>query len=739
MVILTGARLDTPILVLNMSKSAENILRIISPLFVVGLGIALYSGALKAPFTDDDVLVALESPQAYDSSNALRYLFHDLDWVVPENLDQASNSSEKPSRFGLYRPLLITSIIIDTFLWHHDPFGWRLTNLILFLTSALLVLGLSIRFLGSRIGGLTAALLFVAHPIHIEAVVSLLGGRAELLAFICLAAAWWLFLGGDKRSGARRWAGDIGSACLFMLGLWSKENAIVLPGILFLAGWSIRGQSFRTLIIRLVPHILVFGVYMAIRLSVVGRVAANDWSLAFGDASFVQIFLTMMTVMAMYLRLAILPYPILHPDCYRNMPATVSLPEGVFCAVLVLGLIGAAGWLLILSRKRGRPLFWAFSLLLFYGCLVPVSQIVPFRVIMATRFLYLPSLALCLLAGHLAMRVYEHRRWILAAAGVPLLAAYSLGTLVTIPDCIDLDRMYSMVIKCDPGSPSPYNNLGTYRLRKGKPAEALPFFRKALTLDPGYSQALYNLAYTLSLMKRNNEAETAYHETLAVDPSHDRAWNNLGILLQVKGNIAGASECFERAIDADPRQPAAFVNLGSLEQRQGDFTRAEKHFRLALKIAPRLTEARFNLGRLLEQTGRGGEAERQYLKIINNRPDYAMAHNNLANIIKERGLIGPALEHYLAAIEADPNCLAAHYNLGKLLLSTRKPQEAEKHFEIVTARQPGNLDAWLGLAYARLDQGKIVRAREAAAKAAGLAPAEARVKSLLDKFPRPGP
>jgi tetratricopeptide (TPR) repeat protein len=720
-----------------MSDSTDRILRYASPLLVVVVGAVLFGGTLSAPFTGDDVLVALESPQAYDPSNALKYIFHDLDWMTPEDLDGVSDPEDEPSRFGLYRPLLITTFIIDTLLWHQEPFGWRLTNLILHLIAGLLVLGLATHFLGSRIGGLAAALLFVAHPIHVEAVASLLSGRAEMLVFISLTASWWLFLAGDKKSGARRWAFDIGSALLFLLGLWSKENAIVLPGILALAGWSMRGQSIRTLIVRLIPHMVIFGIYLAIRLSVIGRVAANDWSIVFGDASTGQIILTMMTVMALYIRLLFLPWPLLHPECYETMPSTVTVLEGVLSTILVLGLIGVSIWLLIRSRKRGRSYFWAFGLLFFYGCLVPVSHIVPFRVVMGARFLYLPSLALCLLGGFLLVRAFAYRRWLPLAAGAPVLGVYTLIVLVSNPVWVDPDRLYGMVAECNPHSPSPYNNLGTHRLRQGKPAEALPYFKKAAALGPQYARARYNLAYSLHLLGRTREAEAAYLETLKVESDHGLALNNLGILAHARGDRAGARNYFELAVRADPRHPAPIVNLGNLEQQEGNLSGAEKRFRLALKIAPRLTDARFNLGRLLEQTQRVDEAEQQYQKILEYRPNHAMANNNLANILKDRGKPEEAESHYRTALRSDPKCAPAHQNLATLLLSQDKAEKALEHYQTALRLKPNDVDVLLGLGYTYLRLKQLPLALQAAQDAVKAAPTDPRVQKLLQLTVQP--
>ena len=712
-----------------MTYSANRILRFLSPLLVIGLGIALYAGTLNAPFTGDDVLITIEAPHAYQPEIALKFFFHDLDWIVPEDLEGLSG--QQSSRYGLYRPMWIITVVFDTFLWHQEPFGWRLTSLILHLLAALAVLGLATKLLGSRIAGLAAALLFVAHPIHVETLANLTGGRAEILACLFVVLAWRLFLRGDGRSKRSRWAGDIGSAGLFLLGLWSKENAVVLPALLFMTGWALRGQTFKTLLVRLTPHVTVFFAYMILRVLVVGGVTADTWSNLFGDSSAPRIFLTVMAILARYLRLILLPYPFRHPECYDNLPSTVSVAEGVLSAVLVLGLVGFAVWRLVRGRKHASTPFWAFGLLGFFVCLIPVSHIVPFKVVMAARFLYLPSVALCLLCGYLTVRAHAHRQWLPIAAGLPVLAAFVIMTCSYNPEWVDPNRLYRMVTKCNPRSPAPYNNMGTHRLRQGKVKEALPFFKKAVELDPGYARARYNLAYSLHLMGRLKEAEAAYLEALAVSPNHSRTLNNLGILVHARGDLTSARSYFERALRADPRYPATIVNLGNLEQQLGNFNQAEKHFRTALQIAPRLAEARFNLGRLLEQTGRAEAAEREYREILVIDPDHSMAHNNLGNILKDNRKPEEAESHYQAALRADPGCAPAHQNLATLLLSRGDAARAAKHYQIAHRLRPNDAEILLGLGFALLQQGEPSLASQAAQAAARIAPEDPRVRNLL--------
>jgi len=668
-----------------MAEKPDQVLRFASPLVVIAVGFALFAGSLRSPFTSDDVLVVFEAPQIYNIANLPRAIFFDLDRPIPEEFRQLQN---QPSRIGLYRPVLQMTFVLNALIFGDQPFGWRLTSLLLHLVASLLLLGLARSLLGSRTGALAAAVFFVAHPVHTEAVAMLVGGRSDLLACVFVLAAWWVFLSGDQRTGWRRWASDSGSALLFLLGLWSKENAVVLPGILLLSGWALRGQTIKSLLIRLIPFAVVFISYVSIRLFVIGRVAPISWSFAFGDLSAVQIFLSVMTILIRYIGLVFWPYPLQHQACYHNIDPSVLVPVGGFCALIVLVLVGISVRKIVSGRRNGQPSFWAFGLILFFLCLVPVSHLVPFWVLMAERFVYIPSLAFCLVAGYLAVRAYSVRRWLPAAAVAVVLAAYTPVTISRNSDWADLDRLWGQVAECNPDSPAPYSLMGTARMRAGKPAEAIKFFEKAVAVAPRNPSPLYNLGLAYHRFGNTKKAEEIYRRVIGLEPRHSQALNNLGILLESRGELKGALQCFKRAVEADPSHPAHLVNLGNLLQRGGQTKEAEKLFRAAARMAPRMAEPRFNLARLLEQTGRGREAERFYRGIIKSHPRHAMAHNNLANLLKDRGQLADSERLYRRALDIDPECIPAHLNLAWMLLKLGRTSEARTLAENAAKIEP---------------------------------------------------
>jgi len=174
---------------------------------------------------------------------------------------------------GIYRPFTIFSLSVDYAIWKRWAPGFRLTNLVLHAINGFLLfllcrsLFLDRRALsdprsqplmaGEAIVPLAAMLIYLVHPVHTEAVTSIVG-RSDLFAAGFLMTAWLLF-----RRGKTLWP-----AILFFLALLSKENAIVLPAILLLDAWLSKCDfSWK----RFSAIAAVAPVYLALRFSVLGR------------------------------------------------------------------------------------------------------------------------------------------------------------------------------------------------------------------------------------------------------------------------------------------------------------------------------------------------------------------------------------------------------------------------------------------------------------------------------------
>jgi hypothetical protein len=134
-------------------------------------GICVFLNSLHGELIFDDVH-AVERNQDVLGGNHLSQLFVNDFWGEP----MASNSSHKS-----YRPVTVLTFRANYMVHGLDPFGYHVLNVVLHALVSGLAVPFYVRILhGDSSVAATAALLFAVHPVHCEAVASVVG-RAELL------------------------------------------------------------------------------------------------------------------------------------------------------------------------------------------------------------------------------------------------------------------------------------------------------------------------------------------------------------------------------------------------------------------------------------------------------------------------------------------------------------------------------------------------------------------------------
>ena len=141
---------------------------------------------------------------------------------------------------ALYRPVTKLSFAIDWAVSDGAPWYFHAMNVLLHTVTTCAVFYLALRWLGV-FGAAVGTAIFAVHPVHVEAVASVVG-RAEILVglFAVIAALLYRWDGilasYDDRSW-RRYLATGGTMIALVLGFGSKENALVIPGLLLLVDW----------------------------------------------------------------------------------------------------------------------------------------------------------------------------------------------------------------------------------------------------------------------------------------------------------------------------------------------------------------------------------------------------------------------------------------------------------------------------------------------------------------------
>jgi len=353
-------------------------------LAVIACTLVPYLPALWNGFAMDDLYIIVWNPLVHSVQGAWR----------------AFGRPYWPPDLGgqMYRPLPVATFAVDWTIAHGHPVWFHAMNLLWHAGVAVIVTRFALRSpspdgrggQGVRSGALAAGLVFAVHPVHVEAVANVIG-LAELMAAagVCLAVHAAVVRQDVLLSGAA-----------LVLGLLSKENAVVAPALI---GWAwILGLPSRPTSRRMLAFaaswVVIAGAYLAVR-SVVLHPYARLHAIApvFLGESALAGRLTAIAALGDVLRLLLVPLTLRVDYSPAERTIVRSLLDGRF----LIGLACLALWagLLVLAWRRQRRLE-AYGLGWIAIAFVPVSNLLfSSGVLLAERTLYLPSVGLALAAG----------------------------------------------------------------------------------------------------------------------------------------------------------------------------------------------------------------------------------------------------------------------------------------------------------------------------------------------------
>jgi tetratricopeptide (TPR) repeat protein len=131
---------------------------------------------------------------------------------------------------------------------------------------------------------------------------------------------------------------------------------------------------------------------------------------------------------------------------------------------------------------------------------------------------------------------------------------------------------------------------------------ALAAFNQALSDDPEFAEAHYNLGRLLWKLGKANEAAAQYKSALAYRPGYPEALNELGEVYLALGQTDQAGQLFRTAVMTRFAFAPAHLSLGRALNKQGRRDEAEEQFQETILLAPQNAAAHIELGLAFAQT-----------------------------------------------------------------------------------------------------------------------------------------
>ncbi len=667
----------------------------LAALAVLALSIGVYANALRGGFVNwDDPKLILDN--TYVRGITLDNLRHI--WTHP--IKEA------------YLPLRATSYALDYTLWGgYDAFGFHLTNLLLHAAVALLVFWVAWRLTRSLAGALAAGAFFAVHPVHTEAV-AWASARKDVLSTVLFMLSYALYVVYAQGGRRRLWLVAVSLAAFVLAGL-AKAMVVTLPVLVVLTDWVWGERLSKGRWKRLVP---VWAAYFAAA-GLLGAVAVVFASKAqaivpyhFGSAARTAFFMTWAALF--YLKTLVWPDFLSARYAYGDT-ASFGVPEIIVRLSPGLLALAVGASLLIYFRARGarsaaRPLWLktiGLGLVWFFVSLLPVMNIISINILVADRYVYLPSVGFALAVGGAFAGAWQRAagggrartiRALMVVVSLAALAALSWRTWERNRVWHDSLSLWTSVTREFPES------LEARLLLAGAYAEAEP---------PQYDEALAETNAAESIAPTSGEvnlvrgriyarmgerdkaqAEYAMARTLGVKDAGEDYELQLerAASLEAEGDLPGAIDATREAISRDPSRPEGYNNLGHLFERSGDAQQAFDAYRGAVRADPRFAQGWYNMGLLAARNGDTAWAREYYNRSLAIDGESAEALANLAALDLREGDAAAAKPLLEKAVRLKPDLLQARVSLAVAYSMEGDAQAARRQLEAATRIDPGN-------------------------------------------------
>jgi hypothetical protein len=470
---------------------------------ILGLVLIATGRSLGNGFAFDDIPIILENAQVHAGS---------APWVY------ALQSYWPPATLGdAYRPWTVWWFSLQWLAGGGAPWVFHLTSLLLTAAVALLVFLLA-RELMPLPGAAAAAALFAVHPAPVEATGNVVG-QGELWMALFVVAGGLLYLRSRRRGilGGRH---RVALGLLLVLAAASKEQGIVLPGLLVAAEWLAvprrPGESRIRILWPTLAFLAVVAVgFLAGRYAVLGDLGGGPPAAGLEGLDAAGRTAVMLPMVLDWGRLLLWPARLLaqySPPAYGSPP---DLTAAVLGGTALLGA-AVAGWAL-----RDRAPIVAFGLAWVAVSLLPVSNIpFPTGVLIAERTLFLPSAGLALSAGAVFVAAMG-RRNASGFAAAALLLLTGLGAARSFSRQAvwrDNPTLLTQTVIDEPRSYRAFFGAGRDLARRGRPDDAAAMYARAAALWSGDHRVFEEWGQVLRTQGRCADAIPILERGVRVDP-----------------------------------------------------------------------------------------------------------------------------------------------------------------------------------------------------------------------------
>jgi hypothetical protein len=537
---------------------------------------------------------------------------------------------------GRYRPLSLVTFALEHQFFGLNPKVSHGLNILLYALTGLLIYRIfTLLYYRPLVGRMLwlfgvpfwAALIFMVHPLHVEAVANI-KGRDELMSLLGSLTALYFSLRHIHTQKSRYL---LYMALVLFLACLSKENAVTWVVIIPAALWVFVSINAKQVIRVAIWLLLPVMAYLLIRYQVIGYFLDSGTEITnlmnnpFAEMSGRQKYATIFYTLWVYLKLLFFPYPLTH-DYYPYHIPILDWNNGMvlFSFLLHIGLL-LASIVGILKKRR-----WSFPIFYYLITLSIVSNLF-FTVgtFMNERFVYASSLGYSLLLGQAWVHQIEKKnRMGLALLAFLVVGIYGFLSFNRLPAWKDTLSLNMAAIE-----------VSTQSARANLFAGTALYNEKALKMERGEEKKAVLL-----------EARNYLLKSLAIHPSYQDALSMLGgvagAIYDIDRQVEPLLEDFSKVLENRPMDPYVYSFLEYLNRSLGPakvlqdfyfakgytFFQTEKYnsnaamkmIQLGLSVNPNNAELLWSMAQINYRMGNKNEGDRYLLRARNINPSVGL-------------------------------------------------------------------------------------------------------------------
>jgi tetratricopeptide (TPR) repeat protein len=336
----------------------------------------------------------------------------------------------------------------------------------------------------------------------------------------------------------------------------------------------------------------------------------------------VNYLFTQFSVIVQYIQLLLVP---IGQNLEHDVPIAQSFFElrTLLSFLLLAALVGLAVYLFNKSRILAFGIFWFFITLAVESSFLPIEDLI------FEHRTYLPAVGFFLFLTTGAYQLLRTNSQNLVV-GILLLIAGANAVLTHQRNKVWKDdyTLLQDIISKSPNKARPHVNLGSLYMDRAQWDKALPYFSKAIEINPGFFDAYNNRAAAWFNMQQWINSIADYSKAIEIKPESAKPYYNRAIAYNNLGQVDKALADFNRSIELDAQNAPAYGKRGLLFDRANQLDKALADYSRAIELDPKYAEAFSNRG---------------------------IAHGKL-------GLWQKSIDDFNRAIEIDPNLKAAYSN-----------------------------------------------------------------------------